>query len=93
MASSLRNLKLNWKNNSRKHTTFTAVCDNLNFYAHASVRLKDPVYFCFNRYITILYYLNDVEEGGETAFPVADNETFDQQVCDTRMSRHSTRHL
>lgn len=32
------------------------------------------------RYVTILYYLNDVEEGGETAFPVADNETFDQQV-------------
>ncbi|XP_071505461.1 transmembrane prolyl 4-hydroxylase-like [Diadema antillarum] len=24
------------------------------------------------RYATILYYLNDVEEGGETAFPVAD---------------------
>ena len=34
------------------------------------------------RYITILYYLNDVEEGGETAFPVADNKTFDQQVSD-----------
>lgn len=32
------------------------------------------------RYITILYYLNDVEEGGETAFPVADNETFDQML-------------
>ncbi|XP_068679514.1 transmembrane prolyl 4-hydroxylase-like isoform X2 [Montipora foliosa] len=29
------------------------------------------------RYITILYYLNDVEEGGETAFPVADNATLD----------------
>ena len=35
------------------------------------------------RYITILYYLNDVEEGGETAFPVADNETFDQQVSNS----------
>ena len=30
--------------------------------------------------MTILYYLNDVEDGGETAFPVADNETFDQLV-------------
>ena len=30
--------------------------------------------------MTILYYLNDVEDGGETAFPVADNETFDQTV-------------
>lgn len=28
----------------------------------------------------MLYYLNDVEDGGETAFPVADNETFDQEV-------------
>lgn len=28
------------------------------------------------RYITVLYFLNDVEEGGETAFPVADNATF-----------------
>ncbi|XP_077981167.1 transmembrane prolyl 4-hydroxylase-like [Glandiceps talaboti] len=28
------------------------------------------------RYMTILYYLNDVVEGGETAFPVADNDTF-----------------
>ena len=25
-------------------------------------------------------YLNDVEEGGETAFPVADNTTFDANV-------------
>ncbi|XP_045167509.2 uncharacterized protein LOC123530800 [Mercenaria mercenaria] len=24
------------------------------------------------RYVTVLYYLNDVEEGGETAFPLAD---------------------
>lgn len=32
------------------------------------------------RYITLLYYLNDVEDGGETAFPVADNETFNQQL-------------
>ena len=24
------------------------------------------------RYFTILYYLNNVEDGGETAFPVAD---------------------
>ena len=36
------------------------------------------------RYITILYYLNDVEEGGETAFPVADNATLDMAVSSTR---------
>ncbi|XP_065676463.1 transmembrane prolyl 4-hydroxylase-like [Hydra vulgaris] len=28
------------------------------------------------RFITVLYYLNDVEEGGETAFPVADKENY-----------------
>ena len=31
--------------------------------------------FNFFRFITILYYLNDVEEGGETAFLIADNTT------------------
>jgi len=28
------------------------------------------------RYLTIMVFLNDVEEGGECAFPVADNKTF-----------------
>ncbi|XP_071841891.1 transmembrane prolyl 4-hydroxylase-like [Apostichopus japonicus] len=32
------------------------------------------------RYATIMVYLNDVEEGGETAFPVANNETYDEEV-------------
>ncbi|KAK1796572.1 hypothetical protein P4O66_009614 [Electrophorus voltai] len=30
------------------------------------------------RYITVLFYLNSVEEGGETTFPVADNRTFEE---------------
>lgn len=34
------------------------------------------------RFITILYYLNHVEEGGETAFIVADNATFRHDVSD-----------
>nr|XP_054764841.1 transmembrane prolyl 4-hydroxylase-like [Lytechinus pictus] len=34
------------------------------------------------RLATILYYLNDVEEGGGTAFPVADNETFTEESLD-----------
>ncbi|KAK3090308.1 hypothetical protein FSP39_010819 [Pinctada imbricata] len=29
------------------------------------------------RYMTILFYLNDVEGGGETAFPIANNDTVD----------------
>ncbi|XP_046839022.1 transmembrane prolyl 4-hydroxylase-like isoform X2 [Xenia sp. Carnegie-2017] len=31
------------------------------------------------RYLTVLYFLNDVEEGGETAFPIADNITYDDE--------------
>ncbi|XP_068725292.1 transmembrane prolyl 4-hydroxylase-like [Montipora capricornis] len=31
------------------------------------------------RYITILYFLNDVEEGGHTAFPIANNDTFNYE--------------
>ena len=32
------------------------------------------------RYLTVLYYLNDVVRGGETAFPVADEKDFNQTV-------------
>ncbi|XP_046575926.1 transmembrane prolyl 4-hydroxylase-like [Haliotis rubra] len=32
------------------------------------------------RYMTVLFYLNDVEKGGETAFLVADNETVHDDV-------------
>ncbi|KAK7884220.1 hypothetical protein WMY93_027343 [Mugilogobius chulae] len=30
------------------------------------------------RYLTVQFYLNSVEEGGETTFPVADNRTYDE---------------
>ncbi|KAJ7360407.1 prolyl 4-hydroxylase [Desmophyllum pertusum] len=41
---------------------------------HQNPSLKPPqCRLC--RFITILYYLNDVEQGGETAFPVADNSS------------------
>ncbi|KAG7519793.1 transmembrane prolyl 4-hydroxylase-like [Solea senegalensis] len=32
------------------------------------------------RYLTVLFYLNSAEEGGETTFPVADNRTYDEQA-------------
>ncbi|XP_056129220.1 transmembrane prolyl 4-hydroxylase-like isoform X2 [Lampris incognitus] len=32
------------------------------------------------RYLTILFYLNSVEEGGETTFPVADNRTYEEEA-------------
>ena len=37
--------------------------------------------FVFVRFITILYFLNDVEEGGQTAFLMADNTTITPEVC------------
>lgn len=38
------------------------------------------VFSSLNRYITILYFLNEVDDGGETAFPMADNATLNKQV-------------
>lgn len=38
------------------------------------------------RYITVLYYLNDPEEGGETAFPLAD---MPEELVDVSMTRRS----
>ncbi|XP_029011726.1 transmembrane prolyl 4-hydroxylase-like [Betta splendens] len=32
------------------------------------------------RYVTVLFYLNSLEEGGETTFPVADNRTYEEQA-------------
>ncbi|KAJ7337216.1 L-ascorbic acid binding [Desmophyllum pertusum] len=36
------------------------------------------------RFMTVLYYLNDVTRGGETAFPVADEEYFNQTDYDEK---------
>ncbi|XP_068676643.1 transmembrane prolyl 4-hydroxylase-like isoform X4 [Montipora foliosa] len=48
------------------------------------------------RFATVLYFLDDVEDGGETAFPVADNSTFDdnewirdsENVCNLAKNCH-----
>ncbi|XP_059189382.1 transmembrane prolyl 4-hydroxylase-like [Centropristis striata] len=32
------------------------------------------------RYLTVLFYLSSVEDGGETTFPVADNRTYEEQA-------------
>ncbi|XP_071846545.1 transmembrane prolyl 4-hydroxylase-like isoform X2 [Apostichopus japonicus] len=34
------------------------------------------------RFMTVLYYLTEPERGGQTAFPVADNETFTEEGID-----------
>lgn len=42
--------------------------------AHLDAWPQNPVRGPKNRFITLLIYLNDVEEGGETAFPVAGDD-------------------
>ncbi|CAG6021529.1 unnamed protein product [Menidia menidia] len=32
------------------------------------------------RYLTVLFYLSSVDDGGETTFPVADNRTYEEQA-------------
>jgi len=45
---------------------------------HQTSDNSKPCRLC--RMVTILYYLNDVEEGGETAFIVADNSTLNESL-------------
>lgn len=45
---------------------------------HQTRNKTKPCRLC--RMATILYYLNDVEEGGETAFIVADNSTLNESM-------------
>ncbi|XP_068725230.1 transmembrane prolyl 4-hydroxylase-like isoform X1 [Montipora capricornis] len=58
-----------------------------HYHAHMDSTIKGPTVPCCHqnylrahdcrvcRFVTILYYLNDVEEGGQTAFLLADNTT------------------
>ena len=57
----------------------TACCAFLNgcFFVDCFVLVS---LFIICRYITILYYLNNVEDGGETSFPVADMKDFNETV-------------
>nr|XP_061814429.1 transmembrane prolyl 4-hydroxylase-like [Nerophis lumbriciformis] len=48
-------------------------CSHTRLAANASTPFETSC-----RYITVLIYLNSVEGGGETAFPVADNRTFEE---------------
>ena len=44
------------------------------------VQLSAQSFLYFSRYITVLYYLNQPEAGGETAFPAADVDSFNETV-------------
>ena len=54
-------------------TSCYQLSSSVHVYIHVSI-------FLCGRYMTVLYYLNDVTRGGETAFPVADEEDFNQTV-------------
>ena len=41
--------------------------------------LNCTTFKCF-RYLTFLRYLNDAEEGAETAFPIVNNATYHENV-------------
>lgn len=40
--------------------------------------------FVVDRYVTVLLFLNSVDGGGESSFPVADNRTYEEQVSRVR---------
>ncbi|KAJ8394890.1 hypothetical protein AAFF_G00042450 [Aldrovandia affinis] len=52
-----------------------AACSHTRLAANISAHFETPC-----RYITVLFYLNSVEGGGETTFPVADNRTYEEEA-------------
>ncbi|XP_053152833.1 transmembrane prolyl 4-hydroxylase isoform X2 [Hemicordylus capensis] len=49
------------------------VCSHTNLFIDEMLPLQTSC-----RYVTVLFYLNNVTGGGETTFPVADNRTFEE---------------
>ncbi|XP_011794702.1 PREDICTED: transmembrane prolyl 4-hydroxylase, partial [Colobus angolensis palliatus] len=49
------------------------ICSHTKLVANESVPFETSC-----RYMTVLFYLNNVTGGGETVFPVADNRTYDE---------------
>ncbi|XP_008564032.1 PREDICTED: transmembrane prolyl 4-hydroxylase, partial [Galeopterus variegatus] len=49
------------------------ICSHTKLIANESVPFETSC-----RYMTVLFYLNNVTGGGETVFPVADNRTYDE---------------
>ncbi|KAJ8370789.1 hypothetical protein SKAU_G00108170 [Synaphobranchus kaupii] len=50
-------------------------CSHTSLAVNVSARFETPC-----RYITVVFYLNSVESGGETTFPVADNRTYEEKA-------------
>lgn len=60
------------------YLTPDSVCEHSShLYPNTSSGVPPKTRIC--RYMTILYYLNEPEMGGQTAFPIADNETYSKE--------------
>lgn len=73
---------------------YIVVCVCVSLCTYAFLKVEIYMFYIF-RYITVMFYLNPVEEGGETTFPVADNRTYDEVVglidlCTCWMLEHCT---
>ncbi|XP_031556002.1 transmembrane prolyl 4-hydroxylase-like [Actinia tenebrosa] len=68
------------------HMDSTPIRNDELYCCHQNLYKKKECKLC--RFITILYYLNDVESGGETAFPIADQDTrpLDKRLVDPGIS-------
>ncbi|XP_038048452.1 transmembrane prolyl 4-hydroxylase-like [Patiria miniata] len=63
-----------------KHGHYNAHHDSSFIDESTCCHLTEDKHCRICRFMTIMVYLNDVEEGGETAFPVANNETYNTHV-------------
>ncbi|XP_069865481.1 transmembrane prolyl 4-hydroxylase [Dipodomys merriami] len=65
------------------------ICSHTKLVANESVPFETSC-----RYMTVLFYLNNVTGGGETVFPVADNRTYDEMslIQDNVDLRDTRRH-
>lgn len=62
------------------YSSYTVVCMCMYICNYVFFLMVELDMFYIFRYVTVLFYLNTVEEGGETTFPVADNRTYDEVV-------------
>ncbi|XP_033636622.1 transmembrane prolyl 4-hydroxylase-like [Asterias rubens] len=63
-----------------KHGHYNAHHDSSNVDSMTCCHLTQSKRCRICRFMTIMVYLNTVEQGGETAFPIANNDTYDRHV-------------
>ncbi|KAM7450278.1 prolyl 4-hydroxylase [Porites harrisoni] len=75
-AESLQVVKYDKYGHYHAHYDSSITGDPSMICCHQTRSRKNPCRLC--RMVTILYFLNDVDEGGQTAFVVADNSTLNE---------------